>query len=408
MHVVVFEDSHWAAFAPLSLSRPTFSLATGCSSLLAKQIFHLRPTRLSLWVRPEMEAFCNNLAQETAVPTQINRPLDGEPAFLIDGRTAFSKPIEVPAHEAVAVFHGRLAQALVCREALSPNDAIGNSDRWKSLLKLPQMPVQGSVLQSPVDVIYWNDRSVAEDFSHSAGPGAAKVAGPYHLVNEPQIWLGRDVVLSPGCVLDASKGPVVLGAGATIGANAVVEGPCYIGGNSAVAPLAVIRPGTTVGPGCKVGGEISASIFLANSNKGHEGFLGHSYLGEWVNLGAGTTTSNLKNTYGNITLKRGQAEIETGRQFLGSLIGDHSKTSILTRLMGGTYVGYCSMLAGSIAAARCVPSFTFWTDQKNEAYKREKAIEVASRVFARRKRPWTDADERMMDYVASVCDKVEA
>ena len=201
-------------------------------------------------------------------------------------------------------------------------------------------------------------------------------------------------MLSPGCVLDASKGPIAIGERATIGANAVIQGPCWIGPGANLAPLSMIRPGASIGAMCKVGGEISASIFLGYSNKSHEGFLGHSYIGKWVNLGAGTTTSNLKNTYGPITLKRGSREMSTGRRLLGALLGDHSKTAILTRLMGGSYIGYCTMLAGSTAAPRFVPSFTFWTDKGAVAYEREKAVEVAQAGFFHPARSRVDGDGR--------------
>src|SRR5437763_4018609 len=111
-------------------------------------------------------------------------------------------------------------------------------------------------------------------------------------------------------------------------------------------PLACIRPGTSIGQLSKVGGEVSMSIILGNSNKAHHGYLGDSYLGKWVNLGAGTTTSNLKNTYGEITVKRGGKEFPTGRRTLGALVGDHTKTSILTRLVTGSYIGFYTSLAG--------------------------------------------------------------
>ena len=96
-----------------------------------------------------------------------------------------------------------------------------------------------------------------------------------------------------------------------------------------------------------IGGEVSHTVFMSYSNKAHEGFVGHSYVGKWVNLGSGTTTSNLKNTYGEIRARIGDREVSTGRQFLGSVIGDHSKTGILTRLSTGAYVGFCSTLDGS-------------------------------------------------------------
>jgi UDP-N-acetylglucosamine diphosphorylase/glucosamine-1-phosphate N-acetyltransferase len=275
-------------------------------------------------------------------------------------------------------------------------------------MQLAPMPFRGRMLESAVDLIYGNDQAIVDDFAHHDGPTMPLEAGPYHLVDELDIRLGPDVALSPGCVLDASKGPIIVEEGAAIGANAVIQGPCWIGPGSVIAPLANIRPGVSIGAMCKVGGEVSLSILLGYSNKAHEGYLGHSYIGKWVNLGAGTTTSNLKNTYGPITLKRGSREITTDRRFLGALIGDHTKTAIQTRLMSGTYIGYFSMLAGSTYAPRFVPTLSFWTDKGMTPYDREKAVEVAQRVFTRRDRTWTECDEAIMDYAAAAAPRVEA
>lgn len=408
MHVVVFEDSRWHALAPFSLSRPVFTLVTGATSLLKKQIRHLRPTRLTLWVRPEFESHCRErVAPETGVPTAVNEPLDDAPALLVNGRSVHSLAAPIPGEHAAAIVRDEILAASTTDAGLGPADALAQTPRWQKLRELPNMPAIGKLADSPVDLIYWNDQSLVEDFASQREQNFAKIAGPYHLINELDISLGADVTLGPGCVLDASKGPITIAAGAAIGANAVLQGPCYIGHQAVVAPVAVIRHGTTVGPHCKVGGEVSASILLGYSNKGHEGFLGHSYLGKWVNLGAGTTTSNLKNTYGEITLKRGEREIATGKRFLGSLIGDHSKTAVLTRLMGGAYVGYFSMLAAAQGFPRFVPSFCFWTDKGPEPYDREKAVEVAQRVFTRRNRIWTEIDEQIMNYAARVAPQVE-
>jgi bifunctional N-acetylglucosamine-1-phosphate-uridyltransferase/glucosamine-1-phosphate-acetyltransferase GlmU-like protein len=156
-----------------------------------------------------------------------------------------------------------------------------------------------------------------------------------------------------------------------------------------------------------VGGEVSNSIVLGYSNKAHDGYLGDSYVGKWVNLGAGTTTSNLKNTYGEITMDMGKEKVPTGRRRLGALIGDHTKTAVLTRLMTGTYVGFCAMLADSGSTPRFVPSYTFSTERGTEPYRLDKAIEVTQRVFARRDRGWTETDERIMRYVAEAAPAVE-
>jgi UDP-N-acetylglucosamine diphosphorylase/glucosamine-1-phosphate N-acetyltransferase len=267
---------------------------------------------------------------------------------------------------------------------------------------------QARLVDSLWDLIHWNDESLVEDFAHLHDHGTTSVpAGPHHLLHPEDVWLGADVKLSPGCVLDASKGPILIGPRATIGANAVINGPCSIGSHARIRPLAFVREGTTICDGCTIGGEVSHSIFLSQSNKGHEGFVGHSYIGKWVNLGAGTTTSNLKNTYGEIRARVGGAEIQTGRQFLGSAIGDHSKTAILTRVSAGTYIGFSSMVACPGIVPRLVPSYTFLTDQGSQPYEMSKAIEVAKRVFARRDRQFNETDEQLMRYVAAAAGDVE-
>jgi UDP-N-acetylglucosamine diphosphorylase / glucose-1-phosphate thymidylyltransferase / UDP-N-acetylgalactosamine diphosphorylase / glucosamine-1-phosphate N-acetyltransferase / galactosamine-1-phosphate N-acetyltransferase len=235
----------------------------------------------------------------------------------------------------------------------------------------------------------------------------AKPGGPYHMVRDDDVWIGKDVRLCPGCVLDASRGPLVIRDNASVGANAVVEGPSYIGPHAVIKPLAHIRPGTTIGAACRVGGEVAESIILGFSNKSHEGFMGHSYVGKWVNIGAGTTTSNLKNTYGEISVQIGGKKVPTGRRFLGALIGEHSKTGILTRLPTGCYIGFASMLTGRGFAPKFVPSFTHWTETGTDAWQIDKAIEVAQRTFGRRDREWTEIDEQLMRHVHANASRVE-
>ncbi len=232
-------------------------------------------------------------------------------------------------------------------------------------------------------------------------------AGPFHAVGWEHIRVGPDVKIAPGVVLDASGGPIMIGASATIGANSVIEGPCYIGPQTSIRPLTLIRSGCSFGPNCRLGGEIGDSIIQGHSNKVHDGYLGHSFIGEWVNLGAGTTTSNLKNTYGEISLKIGEREHQTGKIFLGSVIGDFTKAAIGTRFMSGTYVGVSSMIACSRHCPRFVGSFQFITDSKHEPYQFHKAVEVAARVYARRKRSWTGLDESLLLWAAETATTAE-
>ncbi|HEX4056340.1 MAG TPA: hypothetical protein VHX86_18925 [Tepidisphaeraceae bacterium] len=409
MHLVVFEGSLWGSMAPLSISRPVFTLLSGTSTLLEKQIQHVQPLRVTLWVRPEMADYCRKHVLPTlSIPGSVNTPLDDEPAFITSGRTLHFSQFPRPTDPMVTLDEGKFVrQAYVKMPGLSCEDAITRSERWLRLLDLPQWADQTRMPEYLWDLIHWNEEAIVADAINMKDRPRPPSHGKFHLIAEQDVIVSPTAKLSPGVVLDASKGPVVIDAGALIGANSVLEGPVYIGQYSAIAPLSYLHSGTSIGPRCKIGGEVAASIFLGFSNKVHEGFVGHSYIGEWVNLGAGTTTSNLKNTYGPIKMHIGSKEIETDRRFLGSMIGDHTKTAIGTRLMSGSYIGYCSLLAGSDLPPRFIPSFTFWTDAAREPYKLEKAREVMKQVYSRRGRTWDAEDEAMLKIAADSARQIE-
>ncbi len=406
MHVVIFEGSQWSSLAPFSLGRPVFTLACGIGTLLDKQVRATRPSRVTLWVRPAMAGFCRRFVLPTLpCPAEVNVPLDDEPALLVAGRSLYLSGYErtdgddsvvlddTPGGPVVRLAHVRAP-------GLSHDDVLARSDRWLKLHDLPHAMPQSRLPTYAWDLIKWNEEAIVADAIDCCSESQPHPRGAYHLVEESNVWLGRNVVLSPGVVLDASRGPVVLGDDVVIGANAVLSGPCSVGHHSAISPLANLRAGTTVGPMCKVGGEVLNSIFLSHSNKAHDGFLGDSYVGQWANLGAGTTTSNLKNTYGEVSMCVAGETVHTGRRFLGSLIGDHAKTGIGTRLTAGTVVGYGSSVATGRPVPKAVPSFTFLTDAGSEPYRLDKAAEVMTQVFARRGRSWTADDEAMNRYVA--------
>jgi UDP-N-acetylglucosamine diphosphorylase/glucosamine-1-phosphate N-acetyltransferase len=411
MHVVIFEGSRLSALAPLSLSRPTFTLGAGTGTLLDKQIRFLNPTRLTLWVRPQFEDWCRaHIVPTLKIPVQINTPLDDEIALLTTGRTLYLARSESTDKECVVVEEEKLIRkAVVKRPGLSPEDVWKRTSKWLDLLELPQTMPQARFIDHPWDLINWNEEALIVDsmtWRDHAKPLAPD--GPHHVINGDDVLVQDGAKLAPGCVLDASKGPVMIGKLASIGANAVIQGPCFIGPYAQISPVALIRPGTSIGPVCKVGGEVANSLIFGCSNKAHEGFLGDSYVGKWVNLGAGTTTSNLKNTYGEIEMQIGSKKIQTQRRFLGSIIGDHTKTAIGTRLNTGSYIGFNCMIATAGIAPKFVPSFSFLTDTGAEKYDINKAIEVAKQMFARRNRRWTDIEEKLMRYISETARDAEA
>ncbi len=409
MHVVIFEGSQWTTFAPLCLNRPVFMLSTGMSTLLDKQIRYLGATRLTFWVRPEMVDFCKTrVVPHLKIPTRINEPLDDEYALLVSGRTLHFRKFEQPSSECVVAEDDKIREAYCKRPGLSMDDVLHRTQRWVDLLELPRMEGQSRMAESLSDLISWNEESLIEDgIQLLKGIRRPVVAGPFNTSNEDDLWIGNEVTIEPGCYLDASGGPVVLAEGARIGANSIIQGPCYIGPHAQVRALSIVKDATTIGRLCKIGGEVVNTIMLGHSNKSHDGFLGHSYIGKWVNFGAGTTTANLKSTYGEVSVQYAEREIPTGRQFFGSVVGDHVKTGIGTRLMPGTYLGFCSALLGSNIPPRFLPSFSFWSDRGTEPYDLDKAKQVMKAVYARRDIRWTDADDRMVAQVLNTAPQVE-
>ena len=201
-------------------------------------------------------------------------------------------------------------------------------------------------------------------------------------------------VIEPHVILDATAGPIVIMHGAHIHAFTRLTGPCFIGDGSTVMGGDIA--GCSIGPVCKVRGEMSTTIMCGYANKGHDGFVGHSYLGRWTNLGAGTITSNLKNTYGTVSMWTPDGVRDTGLQFLGTLFGDHSKTGIGTRLTTGTVLGAGANVYGSAMPPKCVPPFAWGEKPPYAEYRLDKFLDVADRVMARRKRTLGEDGRRQL------------
>lgn len=211
--------------------------------------------------------------------------------------------------------------------------------------------------------------SVTQDASH-----AATVLGSH------PVFVEAGATIEPMVVIDAIAGPVLVSRGASVAAFTRIVGPCYI---AAGAQVLGGKVGTSsIGELARVHGEVSSTIFVGHANKGHDGFVGHSVLGRWVNLGAGTITSNLKNTYGAVQLWTPDGVRSTGLQFLGTMFGDHAKTAIGTRLTTGSVVGTGANVVGSGLTPKVVPPF-LW-GEGTALYDAERFAVVAERVMARR------------------------
>ena len=204
-----------------------------------------------------------------------------------------------------------------------------------------------------------------------------------YLVNKDNIILSKGVYLAPGAVIDATDGPVVIGENSKVDSHAAIYGPCFVGHDSQI--LAGKVSGSSIGPVCRVGGEVEESIFQSYVNKYHDGFIGHSYVGSWVNFGAMTTNSDLKNNYSNIRVSLNGNSIDTGLNKIGSFIGDHTKFGIGTLLNTGINIGVCcNVFGGGLITDKEIPSFKWGGNGSCIDYKFDKAIETAEIVMKRR------------------------
>jgi hypothetical protein len=244
----------------------------------------------------------------------------------------------------------------------------------------PALEVDGVHLHGTYDLLTALETFLVEDC-------ADFLAAPNEGVPEGSVVLGDPAnvvclggVVEPGVVFDVRHGAVVIDQGSEIRSGTRLEGPTYVGVGTKV--LGGFIRASVFGPECRVRGEIGASVFLGYANKSHDGFVGHSVVGHWVNLGAGTTTSNLKNTYGRVRLEVEGERIDTGRTNVGTLFGDHAKTAIGTMLATGTVVSAGANVFGASQPPKYVPPFAWGTT--GERVSEDGFLRVAERVMARR------------------------
>jgi len=279
----------------------------------------------------------------------------------------------------------------------SPGEAEGPPS-WPRGFRPKEASEPVRFMTRPWDLVHANVATLIDDFAitrRGKEPALPTASPGAHLIKKARILSRPGSRIMPGAILDASTGPIILGEGVRILHQAVILGPAYIGPNSLIKIGAKVYGGTSIGPMCKVGGEIEGSIIHGYANKQHDGFLGHSYLAEWTNLGAGTDTSDLKNNYGKVRAFAPEGEIDTGHTFAGLIMGDHSKCGIGTMFNSGTVVGVMTNIFGAGYPPKHVPSFSWGGATLLEPYDLEKALAVAVLVSARRNRAFEPIDEAL-------------
>ena len=397
--ICIFEDNRFRQLYPLTLTRPVFDLRCGIFSLKEKLLRRFPHKSVYLLCRKYLGEIVKNQHPDVA----INELPDESTKYclFINGRlladAEFLNRLEMD--ELIYTHKGTIVAALLGagnRQRLIVNKH--NIVDFKETKDVQTVEIKANLINYPWDLVHQNSKQIEADFAdlNEGGQSLGNVSKDAILLNIPNIRIGINSVIKAGAVLDAEHGPIYIGENATIMSNAVIEGPAFMGDNSLFKIGAKIYPGTSIGEWCKVGGEVEETIFHAHCNKQHDGFLGHSYLGQWVNLGADTNNSNLKNNYSSVRLFIDGEFIDSGSQFVGLFMGDHSKSGINTMFNTGTVVGAMSNIYGGGFPPKNIPSFAWGGSDGFVEHDLEKALETARIVMARRGVGMTADYEKMI------------
>ena len=403
--VCIFEDDSYKNFLPLVYNRPVYELRCGIYSFLERIILLYPDTEINLFCREYLEHLIAESYQHSVNKIKSNK----EGCLFINGRLLLSAPISIVGEEEIGIIDNTIVYArlnkknslLITPEKLLDKDYI-NELKKKFNLKI----VNTSLMQYPWDLIHNNKEQITSDFTSYIKNGSV-IENDYkgvHFVMGSQIYIGKNTIIKPGCVLDAENGPIYIGKNVRISSNSVIEGPAFIDDNVVVQALSRIHAGSNIGKVCKVGGEICNTIIQDYSNKQHDGFLGDSYIGSWVNMGAGTVNSNLTNLYGSIKVQLFDKMIDTGQTFLGIIMGDHTKTAINTKFTTGSIIGFACNILLTSTPPKFTPSFSWYSDNITRAYDITRELQVAKRMMARRNKKMTRNGEKVFKTIFTLTE----
>jgi len=380
--LVCYDDAQARRFEPFALTRPFSELRVG--ALLVRERWSLVSGRAA---RGFLATRALRDFREPGAPTAARGTLPPG-TLVVQSRCAIALA-PLPDEARVVRCDGRVAAVRLAVE--EPVDAFADGTlTLESLARRHHgrhagLAVSGRWCDEVWDVIRWLAPLLSEDVpvlasrlscervSHGADSTMILGTGP--------VWKEAGAQIEPHTVFDTSSGPILLRRDSRVQAFSRVQGPCYVGIGTTISGGRV--GGSALGDTCKVHGEVSASVFVGHANKGHDGFVGHSILGRWVNLGAGTTTSNLKNTYGAVALWTPEGVRDTGLPFLGTLFGDHVKTGIGLRLTTGCVLGAGANVVDQMPPKAVAP-FSWGRGAPYDTYAIEKFLETAARVMRRR------------------------
>ena len=391
MRLVLYEDRQWRRLRPLTDLVSVPALRFGASDLARRWIAASGASLLSI------EARAHALACWTDAPERDSRPLDASETVLVVNAAALPGPWFAEARAArtpaLWVAEGQVVGAQAPAAAL--RSGLGRGEDFETVLLsagLPALSVEARVIAWPWQLVDWNAAAIIEDLASRAPVREGLVHASAVLEGAAPILVEAGAVIGPHAVLDSTSGPILVERDARIGAHTVVIGPCVVGRGTQLLGGSVGQ--STLGPECRIAGEVETCVWQGYGNKRHHGFVGHSAIGEWVNLGALTTTSDLKNNYGHVRVRIDGTDVDSGSSKVGSIVGPHVKTGIGTLLPTGAVVGVAANLfGGGQFAPKSTPSFGWWDGEHLAVHDLDKCIATAAIAMRRRGRALLPADE---------------
>ncbi len=378
----IFFDDAKGILSPLNDLRPTFAIRTGPLTIAERLTIAFDLDPIGVVVPRHITELT---AESSSIPVNTPPEEGGDEILLINARcplpvraiaeiTLNQVLIEEDTQDMIAV---KLTATDVCR-------LLAGDQPDMTPLAIPGK----HLLRRPWNWKYFRDASLEFDLQVIAQSMRKVDAAPpaVTLIGTQGIAISPEAQVMPGVILNSTTGPIVIEENATIHPGAIITGPAYIGPGSSVLEHANIKPNTTIGPVCKVAGEVGGTIFQGYANKAHDGHLGDSWIGEWSNLGAGTTNSNLLNTYTTINARATATSSmeKTGETFLGITMGDHTKTAIGTRIMTGAIAHTGTMFAATTPLSGTTEPFSWHTDAGVKNFRLGKFVDVSLAVMQRR------------------------
>jgi glucose-1-phosphate thymidylyltransferase len=414
--IVCFEDAAVQRLAPVVTARPAYAIS--CASY-----------RLVDWLRQLALPIVADCRPHLRAIQKLDFSIDQAPeASLLAGRTLFVNARLVPSPRLFRLLSEvvRAAEPTVVRDAegavavaylvmpdinapadsvptttvedTSPLAAVSDPLLWAPPLEqrinrmtatMPTSDRSAETFKWPNDIVYHHMRTMDDSMQW-------RIENGQYTQLQDGVFVSEGATIGQYPVIDTSKGPIVIERDAKVGPFCFLAGPVHIGAGSRIIEHAALKDAVALGHTTKVGGEVEASVIEPYTNKQHHGFLGHSYLGSWINLGAGTCNSDLKNTYGTINMDYGTDKVATEMQFMGCIMGDYSKTAINTGIFTGKVIGVCSMLYGFVTSN--VPSFVNYARLfgQTATLPPEVMISTQARMFARRKVQQRQCDQQLI------------